>query len=500
MENRATQIVHKLWSYCNILRDDGLSYPDYVEQLTYLLFLKMADEREKTKGTPIIPPEHGWDGLVKRHGREMHGFYSDSLKSLRGKGGMLGTIFHDAENKIRDPSKLELLVQDLINSENWSELNIDVKGEAYEGLLERNAQDTKTGAGQYFTPRPVIEAIVECVEPSLGEAVYDPACGTGGFLLGVHAYLVKHNTKLSKAELKKLRLYTFRGVELVHTVARLAAMNLLLHGIGPEADETAPLPIVTADSLVDESETAADVILTNPPFGRKSSVTMINEAGERERQTLDSVRSDIDVSTSNKQLNFLQHVMSSLNPGGRAAVVIPDNVLFEGGAGEAIRRKLLDGFNVHTLLRLPAGLFYAQGVRTNVLFFDRPTSKFRTATRKLLVYDLRTNMHFSLRTNRLETKDLKHFIETYKGPRRNPRRAGKSPDANRWRVYDVNEIVSRDKCNFDIVWIQDDVYDEFHKLPNPDVIAAEINEDLRAALSQLEEIHLDFAGAFKAVD
>ncbi|HEX8197638.1 MAG TPA: class I SAM-dependent DNA methyltransferase, partial [Pyrinomonadaceae bacterium] len=288
MESQSKQIVQKLWSYCNILRDDGLSYPDYVEQLTYLLFLKMADEKAQVSSNrpSIIPIGSDWQSLVSRHGRDLHTQYGAILEKLQNETGMLGTIFYKAENKIRNPAKLEIIVYDLINKKNWSALDIDVKGEAYEGLLEKNAQDTKTGAGQYFTPRPIINAIVQCIRPQLGETIYDPACGTGGFLLAAHEYISKTNPKLTKEQSEFLKLKTFRGVELVHTVTRLGAMNLLLHGIGPEYDEEGELPIVTADSLIEDEGVKCNVLLTNPPFGRKSSVTTINELGERERQTI----------------------------------------------------------------------------------------------------------------------------------------------------------------------------------------------------------------------
>lgn len=496
MESQSRQIVQKLWSYCNILRDDGLSYPDYVEQLTYLLFLKMADERAKsslTKRLPIIPKRYDWQSLVSKRGRDLHTQYEIVLQNLQNKTGMLGTIFHRAENKIRDPAKLELLILDLINKKNWSELDVDVKGDAYEGLLEKNAQDTKTGAGQYFTPRPLIDAIVECVRPQLGETVYDPACGTGGFLLAAHDYILKTNPNRSIEEEEFLRLQTFRGVELVDAVTRLGAMNLLLHGIGPDYDEEGELPIITADSLSKDSGERHDNVLTNPPFGKKSSVTTINEYGERERQRIDIARIDFVVSTSNKQLNFLQHIRTVLKEKGRAAVVVPDNVLFEGGAGETIRRRLLNDCNVHTLLRLPAGIFYAQGVRTNVLFFDNVPPSEKPATKKLWIYDLRTNSHFTLRTNRLEYADLTDFVKCYKAENRQARKETWSPanPEGRWRVYSYEQLLNREKCDLDILWLENESNKGTESLLDPDAIMAEITEDLRAALSQLEEIKVD---------
>ena len=278
VSTNARQIVQKLWSYCSILRDDGLSYPDYVEQLTYLLFLKMAHEAALSEpGRPAaVPVGLDWPSLVEKSGRDLHTHYGKILETLGSAHGMLGIIFRNAENKIRDPAKLRLLVVDLIDQRNWSALDIDVKGDAYEGLLERNAQDTKSGAGQYFTPRPLVDAIVECVMPQLGEVIYDPACGTGGFLIAAHRYISEHNRRMSPAKARHLRLAAIRGAELVGEVTRLAAMNLLLHGIGPLDGEEEP-PIATQDSLAVPPSRTYDVILTNPPFGKRSSVTLVTK-------------------------------------------------------------------------------------------------------------------------------------------------------------------------------------------------------------------------------
>ncbi len=367
----AQQVVSKLWNYCNVLRDDGLSYGDYVEQLTYLLFLKMADERTRPpyNQPSAIPPGHDWPSLVSRDGDALEVHYRHTLETLGRCPGMLGVIFRKAQNKIQDPAKLRRLVADLIDRERWTTLDADVKGDAYEGLLEKNAQDTKGGAGQYFTPRPLIQAIVDVIQPAPGETICDPACGTGGFLLAAHDYVATHHA-LDRDEKKHLRLDALRGVELVDGVTRLCAMNLLLHGIGPVSDEADP-PVKTDDSLRADPGARFDVVLSNPPFGRKSSVMTVTAEGEQEREALTVVRDDFWASTSNKQLNFVQHIKTNLAIPGRAAVVVPDNVLFEGGAGETVRRKLLHECDVHTLLRLPTGIFYGQGVKANVLFFDK---------------------------------------------------------------------------------------------------------------------------------
>ena len=495
MKREADSLVQKLWSYCNILRDDGLSYPAYVEQLTYLLFLKMADEQAQTSpiGKSVIPKKYNWQSLVSKNGPDLHAHYGAILKKLSDGQGMLGVIFHNAENKIRDPEKLKRLVIDLIDKRNWSALDVDVKGDAYEGVLEKNAQDTKSGAGQYFTPRPVIRAMVQCVRPQPGETIYDPACGTGGFLLAAHEYIVEQNSNLTAEQKKHLRLRTFRGVELVDDVTRLGAMNLLLHGIGPVNDEEGEVPIITHDSLSEDLGGRYDVILTNPPFGKKSSMKTFNEQGTRERSPLSVLRSDFWVSTSNKQLNFLQHINTTLGENGRAAVVVPDNVLFEGGSGETIRRHLLSEYDVHTLLRLPPGIFYAQGIKTNVLFFERRRISQKPSKEKLWVYDLRTNMHFTLRTKRLEMSDLTDFVECYSSEDRSKRKAtwsSKNPNG-RWRAYSYEEINSRDKSSLDLLWLDDENQENLISADNPNEIAAEIMEDLEAAIRQLSEITND---------
>ena len=487
----ASQIVQKLWNYCNILRDDGLSYGDYLEQLTFLLFLKMADERtrEPWNRPAIVPDEFGWPKLVGKDGDALEVQYRHTLEALGKRPGMLGLIFRKAQNKIQDPAKLKRLVADLIDKEQWTSLDADVKGDAYEGLLEKNAQDTKGGAGQYFTPRPLIRAIVDCIRPQPGETICDPACGTGGFLLAAHEYISAHNATLDRKQKKHLKLEALSGVELVGAVARLCAMNLLLHGVGPEGDEAEP-PIVVDDSLRGDPGSRFEIVLTNPPFGKKSSVRIVNEEGEEERQALTVVRDDFWASTSNKQLNFVQHVKTLLQINGRAAVVVPDNVLFEGGAGETVRRKLLHECDVHTLLRLPTGVFYAQGVKANVLFFEKRPGSETPWTKTLWIYDLRTNKHFTLKTNPLQRSDLDEFVACYNPTNRHERQATWSEQSpnGRWRVYGYDELVARDKASLDIFWLKDESLADSANLPDPDVIADEIIEDLRAALEEFEEL------------
>jgi type I restriction enzyme M protein len=486
-------IVQKLWNYCHVLRDDGMSYGDYVEQLTYLLFLKMADERAKppyNQPSPI-PDTYNWQSLLKKDGDDLFDHYRHLLERLGNEKGLLGLIFNKSQNKFQDPAKLRRLIVDLIDKENWSMMSADVKGDAYEGLLEKNAQDTKTGAGQYFTPRPLIQAMVEVIHPKPGETICDPACGTGGFLLAAHDYLVKHNPTLTKDQKKQLKESTLRGCELVQGVARLCAMNLLLHGIGSQEYE----PIVVADSLSADPGDRYNVVLTNPPFGKKSSFTVIGQEGEVSKEKETYERDDFWATTSNKQLNFLQHVKTLLKtqPNGRAALVVPDNVLFEGGAGETVRRKLLHECDVHTLLRLPTGLFYAQGVKANVLFFDRKPASETPWTKNLWIYDLRTNKHFTLKTNPLKREDLDEFVACYHPANRHDRKptwSDKHPDG-RWRAYAYEELIARDKVSLDIFWLKDESLEASDNLPDPDVIAQEIVDDLEAALEQFRLIAND---------
>lgn len=493
-------LVQKLWNYCTVLRDDGLSYGDYVEQLTYLLFLKMAHERTQAPWhqPSAVPAGLDWPALLERDGDALEAQYRRTLDTLGREPGMLGLVFRKAQNKVQDPAKLRRLVADLIDREQWTALDADVKGDAYEGLLEKNAQDTKGGAGQYFTPRALIQAVVACAAPRPGETVCDPACGTGGFLLAAHDHVVHTHPTLDRRERRHLKLDALRGVELVDGVARLCAMNLLLHGIGPTAGEDVPPPVAVADALARDPGARFDLVLTNPPFGRKSSVRMVGADGEEDRQDLTVVRDDFWVSTSNKQLAFVQHVKTLLRPGGRAAVVVPDNVLFEGGAGETVRRKLLHECDVHTLLRLPTGIFYAQGVKANVLFFDRRPAGDRPQTRRLWVYDLRTNRHFTLKTNPLRRADLDDFVARYNPGDRHARtptwHEHDAPDG-RWRAYDYAELVARDKASLDLTWLRDEALERTADLPAPAAIAAEIVEDLRAALAEFEQLEAALGAA-----
>ena len=477
-----TAIVNKLWNYCNVLRDDGLSYGDYVEQLTYLLFLKMADEQTQAplNRPSTIPADYAWPQLLKRDGDDLEVQYRHTLEALGREKGMLGVIFRKAQNKIQDPAKLRRLIADLIDREQWTSLDTDVKGDAYEGLLAKNAEDVKTGAGQYFTPRALIRAIVEVMRPEPGMTICDPACGTGGFLLAAHDYIAD-NHQLDRDQQRHLRFDALHGWEIVDGTARLCVMNMFLHGIG--GDES---PIRVADSLAADPGDRFDMVLTNPPFGKKSSFMVVNAEGETERENLVVVRDDFWASTSNKQLNFVQHIKTLLKINGRAAVVVPDNVLFEGGAGETVRRKLLDECDVHTLLRLPTGVFYAQGVKANVLFIDRRAGGERAATEKLWIYDFRTNQHFTLKTNPLRREDLDDFVACY-----NPTNRHDRVESDRFRAFTYDELMKRDKASLDIFWLRDESLEDSENLPAPEAIAAEIVEGLQAALDQFAAIAAD---------
>ncbi len=482
MTTNSQYIVQKLWNYCNILRDDGMSYGDYVEQLTYLLFLKMAHERTQPpyNQPSRIPEEYDWESLLRRDGDELETHYRHVLEELGKQEGMLGLIFRKAQNKIQDPAKLRRLIVDLIEREQWTMLSADVKGDAYEGLLQKNAEDTKSGAGQYFTPRPLISAIVDVMRPEPGQRICDPACGTGGFLLSAHDYLM-HHYSLDRDQKRFLKERTLHGWEIVDNTARLCVMNLFLHGIG--SDEGSESPVRVADSLRGHPGAYFDMVLTNPPFGRKSSVTFVNEKGREEREASVIVRDDFWTSTSNKQLNFVQHVKSLLTINGRAAIVVPDNVLFEGGAGEIIRRKLLQECDVHTLLRLPTGIFYAQGVKANVLFFDRKPASPRHWTERLWVYDLRTNQDFTLRTNPLARRHLDNFIACY-----HPQNRHQREESERFRAFSCDDLLKRDKLSLDLFWLRDESLEGADALPPPGVLAASIVEDLQAALEQFTAI------------
>ena len=488
MPDESPQIVQRLWNFCDVLRDDGVSYGDYVEQLTYLLFLKMDQERRELGKESAIPDAYRWERLLKDEdgtdlkGEPLESQYRQTLQALQKEGGMIGIIFGKAQNRIQNPARLRRLIE-YIDEETWMGLDVDVKGDIYEGLLEKNAQDTKSGAGQYFTPRPLIQAMVDAVDPDPDETIADPAVGTGGFFLAAKNHITETHS-LTRDQKQALREDTFQGWEIVDNTARLCTMNLYLHGIGPrEITEADDPPVVVEDSLMSQPDERYDLVLTNPPFGKKASFTVINEDGASQKQTLTYERDDFWTSTSNKQLNFLQHVANMLSIGGTAAIVVPDNVLFEGGAGETVRQRLLNQYDVHTLLRLPTGIFYAQGVKANVLFFDRKPASETPWTETLWIYDLRTNKHFTLKRDPMTFEDLEDFLGCY-----NPENRHDREETERFKAYAYDELIERDKTNLDIFWLKDDSLEDTENLPEPDVLAADIVENLGAALEQFRGI------------
>lgn len=482
------QLINKIWSFCHTLRDDGVGYGDYLEQLTYLLFLKMADEYSKPpyNHDTHIPPEFDWTSLRKLSGVELEAHYYEVLKALGNQPGMIGQIYFKAQNKIQDPAKLFKLVQ-MIDAEKWVIMGADVKGDIYEGLLEKNAEDTKSGAGQYFTPRALIKAMVECIQPQPNKTIADPACGTGGFFLGAHDYLMSGKYKLDKEQLTFLKYNTFHGWEIVASTARLCLMNLFLHNIGNLNSDP---PIERNDALITPPADRYDYVLANPPFGKKSSMSSTNEEGEQVREALTYNRQDFWASTSNKQLNFIQHIKSMLKADGKAAVVVPDNVLFEGGAGEVVRKQLLQTTDLHTILRLPTGIFYAQGVKANVLFFDNKPASKEAWTRDVWYYDYRTNVKHTLKNDTLKYEHLLDFVQCYNADNRHKRTETWSEDYpdGRFRKISYEEIIKRDKTSLDWFWIKDESLGDMDNLPEPELLAKEIIANLEDALESLRTV------------
>jgi type I restriction enzyme M protein len=477
----ASSLIQKVWSFCNTLRDDGVGYGDYLEQLAFLIFLKMADEngRALPKDSIIIPEGYDWQSLLSKNDEFLEAHYYSVLLKLGSSTGVLGAIFFKAQNKIQDPAKLARLIQ-MINEVNWKRLDSDVKGDLYEGLLQKNAEDTKSGAGQYFTPRALIQAIVECVQPKPLKTIADPACGTGGFFLGVNEWFNRPGNDLSAKEKKFLQTRTFFGNEIVASTRRMCLMNLFLHNLGELSGEPT---IERDDALATDTGKRYDYVLANPPFGKKSAVAITNGEGNEEKEKSTYERKDFTETTSNKQLNFLQHIMTILKSGGEAAVVLPDNVLFEGGAGEKIRRRLLDQFYVHTILRLPTGIFYAQGVKANVVFFDAKPKARKDHSDGIWYYDLRTSKHFTLKTRPLMRDDLKDFIDGYCSGSHINRK-----ETDRFKFYSYSDLMARDKVSLDIFWLKDDSLDELENLPSPDVLMLEIIDHLEGAILAFRDV------------
>ncbi len=494
-------IINKVWPIATVLMHAGVSISNYLEQITFLLFLKMVDENShmpapfRWKGIEL-PEDCEWDLLISKSGEALKDHYNHVLTTLSKKTGMIGEIYRGAQNKISSPVHLRKVI-DMINGTEWNSLSEDVKGDIYESLLERIAQDTKSGAGQYFTPRALIKTIVKCVNPQLGKTIADPCCGSGGFLLAAKSYMDEQNP--GEEENKKLKYSTFYGNEIVPDTYRMCLMNLLLHGIGEFGGEP---PIKCVDSLASQpgDSDLHDYVMTNPPFGKKLS-TMIEvvekdkETGEevvKQKREQDSyVRNDFIAVTSNKQLNFVQHIKSMLKIGGTAAVVLPDNVLFEGGAGETIRKNLLTSCDLHTILRLPTGIFYAQGVKANVLFFEKKPTTSTHQTKEVWIYDYRTNVKHTLKQNPLTESSLDDFVTCYKPDDRYHREETYNAETNpmgRWRKFSYDELIARDKTSLDITWIKQGGEQEQFTLAELMFDIKEKSDNIAKAVSELEKL------------
>ena len=460
-------LTKKVWTLATTLAGQGIGFTDYITQLTYLLFLKMDDENVKLFGDDSAIPEGcRWSDLIDHDGLDLIEQYEKTLKELSEQSNLIGTIYTKAQNKIDKPVYLKKVIT-MINEEQWLVMEGDVKGAIYESILEKNGQDKKSGAGQYFTPRSLISTMVDVTRPQIGETVCDPACGTGGFLLAAYDYMKVQSSDKEKSEF--LREQALHGYDNTALVVTLASMNLYLHGIG-----TSRSPILCQDSLEKSPSVLVDVILANPPFGtRPSGSVEIN-------------RDDFYVETKNNQLNFLQHMMVMLKNGGRAAVVLPDNVLFEGGAGEVIRKKLLTEFNLHTILRLPTGIFYAQGVKANVLFFSKGT-----ATKDIWFYDYRTGIKHTLATNPMQRHHLDDFVECYKSDNLSSRKETYNAETNpngRWRKYSCDEILKRDKTSLDITWIKQSDDDNDYTLAELMSMIQEKSDNISKAVAELQKL------------
>ena len=426
-------LAKKVWDLADVISAGGVGFTDYITQLTYLLFLKMDQEMCDSLGEESkIPQDLNWSSLLNLDGDKLLDHYEKILEELSQKEGLIGTIFTKAQNKITQPVSLKKVI-DLIDQANWFSSEID-KGDIYESILQRNGQDKKSGAGQYFTPRPLIDTMVEVTQPSADEIVADPACGTGGFLLAAYNYMKEQTNDLAKrANLAK----HIMGSDIAPIAATLGAMNVYLHGI-----ETETSPIICEDSLLKAPQIYVDVVLANPPFGKRPAGSV----------AVESMRTDLYETTSDNQLNFLQHIMIMLKDGGRAAVVLPDSVLFGSGAGQKIRTRLLKEFNLHTILRLPTGLFYAQGVNTNVLFFTKGQK-----TKEVWFYDYRTNVKHTLVTKPLKHADLEDFKSCYKVGHLDERQETWSEENpnGRWRKYSADDLLADGSVNLNIAWVEE---------------------------------------------
>lgn len=427
-KNEST-LLKKVWDIANVLSSAGVGFTDYVTQLTYILFLKMDEEKEALGLNSTVPEGYKWKDLIKENGQALVDKYEEILKELATQDGLIGTIFTKATNKIDQPVMLKKVI-DMVNSENWYMMDGDFKGAIYEGILEKNGQDRKSGAGQYFTPRALIQAIVEVVDPKITEEVADPCCGTAGFLLAAYEHMRTQSKDIEKQ--KFLKEHALHGADNTSLVVTLASMNLYLHDIGIKSS-----PIEYKDSLVDTTDRMYDVILTNPPFGTRPQGS-VNVASSRPEF----------IETSDNQVNFLQHIMSIVRTGGRVGVVLPDSVLTGDGATRKVRDKLMKDFNLHTILRLPTGIFYANGVKTNVLFFEKGEP-----TKDIWVYDYRTGIKHTQVQNPLKRSDLQDFVDCYCAGHMEDRQQTWSEENpnGRWRCFSEEDVANAD--NLDFKWL-----------------------------------------------
>lgn len=490
---KVARLADKLVDYCTVLCDRGLSTVEAVEQLTYLLMLKLEDERLSPPLTglreswPAPPEPYRWGSLTQRQGEDLRAHFSEVLyyRSRHGTGSMLDGVFAGAQNHIQDAGLLRRLVRDLFDASTWSVHGIDVLSDAYDALLERAMNDVRSGAGQYFTPRPLIDAIVDAIQPELTDTITDPACGTGGFLIGAHAYLMQHHMAHATAEeWVRYRAQQIRGNELVPSTARLATANLLLHSV---ASAGQPALIAVGDALAQPPERRASLVLAHPPFGRHAAVPVGSFSAAR----YDALaRADFVTGSIDKQVNFLQHVMSLTATPGRAAVVVPDSMLFAGSAAETVRRHLLEHFDVHTVLRLPVGISHSSGIRANVLFFDRPAHRTddRPQTAKVWVYDMRSGRQSAPAHDPLLQTDLDDFVSAYLPGRPRTDRV----ETDRFRCFDVQDVLDQDQARLDLTWSLEQTGVGW--LAPPEEIARDVVQDLRLALEEFEELAAELRG------
>ncbi|MFD9371371.1 N-6 DNA methylase [Streptomyces sp. NPDC060020] len=525
MNPAARQLVERLWGYCNVLRDDGVSSQDYLEQLSFLVFLKMAAEQEVLNEKKTNPADHkhilpvdgkwkgrGWDVLLDLEGEPLEEAYTKLLadlgrRSADGDHTTLSLIFNRARNRIENPANLRRLIVDLINEEEWLSARSDIKGAAYEALIARSAGDTRGGAGQYFTPRVLIESIVRCMRPTPYDTVIDPACGTGGFLLAAYEYIAREYEQddLPDHDWEELRTKRIRGTEIVPTTARIAAMNLLLHDVGEATGE----PVIeVGDALAKQPARHASIVLANPPFGRKSSVTVSGRDDEDDTSgDATYYRPDFwlgDLTTTNKQLNFLQHIGTLMTDTGRAAVIVPDGVLDEGGknsAGALIRRELLTNYNLHTMLRLPDGIFHAGSVLANVLFFDAVSERRGEGdppqTRKLWVYDLRTGSRFTLKQRPLQAGHLADF-ENRAFSEDDPDHT-KRTESELFHAFDADKLLTDESVGLNVGLIDLPVSED-EKAASIDELTAGVAQKIRVALSEIEAFARDLGVELPGVE